>query len=38
MDIEGAEFDALRGMQRLLREVRPVLVLEQSPDDKAVMR
>jgi FkbM family methyltransferase len=33
MDIEGAEFDALRGMQRLLAEVRPVLVLEQSPDD-----
>jgi FkbM family methyltransferase len=33
MDIEGAEFDALRGMARLLREVRPVLVLEQSPDD-----
>jgi FkbM family methyltransferase len=33
MDIEGAEFDALRGMARLLREVRPVLVLEQSPED-----
>ena len=33
MDIEGAEFDALRGMSRLLAEVRPVLVLEQSPDD-----
>ncbi|HTV46273.1 MAG TPA: FkbM family methyltransferase [Stellaceae bacterium] len=33
MDIEGAEFDALRGMARLLREVRPVLVLEQSPAD-----
>jgi FkbM family methyltransferase len=33
MDIEGAEFDALRGMTRLLREVRPVLVLEQSPHD-----
>jgi FkbM family methyltransferase len=33
MDIEGAEFDALRGMPRLLREVRPVLVLEQSPED-----
>jgi FkbM family methyltransferase len=33
MDIEGAEFDALRGMPRLLREVRPVLVLEQSPAD-----
>ncbi len=33
MDIEGAEFDALRGMPRLLREVRPVLALEQSPAD-----
>jgi FkbM family methyltransferase len=33
MDIEGAEFDALRGMTRLLREARPVLVLEQSPHD-----
>jgi hypothetical protein len=30
MDIEG---DALQGMKRLLAEVRPVLVLEQSPDD-----
>lgn len=33
MDIEGAEFDALQGMKRLLAEVRPVLVLEQSPED-----
>lgn len=33
MDIEGAEFDALRGSARLLAEVRPVLVLEQSPED-----
>ena len=33
MDIEGSEFDALQGMKRLLAEVRPVLVLEQSPDD-----
>ncbi len=33
MDIEGAEFDALKGCSRLLSEVRPVLVLEQSPDD-----
>jgi FkbM family methyltransferase len=33
MDIEGAEFDALRGMARLLREIRPILVLEQSPED-----
>jgi FkbM family methyltransferase len=33
MDIEGAELDALRGMPRLLREVRPLLVLEQLPPD-----
>jgi FkbM family methyltransferase len=33
MDIEGAEYDALRGMPQLLRDVRPVLVLEQSPQD-----
>jgi len=33
MDVEGAEFDALRGMPRLLQEARPVLVLEQSPQD-----
>ncbi len=33
MDIEGAEFNALIGMERLLRDVRPVLVLEQSPKD-----
>jgi FkbM family methyltransferase len=33
MDIEGAEFDALRGMGRLLREVRPCLGLEPSPED-----
>ena len=33
MDIEGAEFDALRGMKRLLTDARPILVLEQSPDD-----
>jgi len=33
MDIEGAEFDALRGMTWLLHEVRPVLALEQAPDD-----
>jgi FkbM family methyltransferase len=33
MDIEGAEFDALRGMERLLREARPILVVEQSPSD-----
>jgi len=33
MDIEGAEYDALRGMPKILRHVRPVLVLEQSPED-----
>jgi FkbM family methyltransferase len=33
MDIEGAEFDALQGMKRLLADVRPALALEQSPDD-----
>jgi FkbM family methyltransferase len=33
MDIEGSEFDALRGMPKLLAEGRPVLVLEQSPQD-----
>ena len=33
MDIEGAEYDALRGMTRLVREVRPVLIIEQSPND-----
>ncbi len=33
MDIEGAELDALRGSRRLLAEVRPILVLEQAPDD-----
>ena len=30
MDIEGAEYDALLGMPRLLREARPFIVLEQS--------
>lgn len=33
MDIEGAEFDALMGMTRLLAAQKPVLVLEQSPSD-----
>ncbi len=28
LDIEGSEVEALRGAQRLLREVRPVLVIE----------
>jgi len=33
MDIEGAEFDALQGMKRLLADAKPVLILEQSPTD-----
>jgi FkbM family methyltransferase len=33
MDIEGAEFDALQGMKRLLAESKPILILEQSPSD-----
>lgn len=33
MDIEGAEFDALRGAERLLKTAFPILVLEQSPSD-----
>ena len=33
MDIEGAELDALRGCPKLLAEGRPVMALEQAPDD-----
>jgi hypothetical protein len=33
MDIEGAEYDALLGMERLLINKKPHLILEQSPDD-----
>jgi FkbM family methyltransferase len=33
MDIEGAEFDALQGMKRLLASSKPILILEQSPTD-----
>lgn len=33
MDIEGAEFEALRGCPRLIAEGRPVMALEQAPDD-----
>lgn len=33
MDIEGAEFDALQGMKRLLASAKPILILEQSPTD-----
>ena len=33
MDIEGAEFDALRGAMGILKIAKPVLVLEQSPSD-----
>jgi FkbM family methyltransferase len=35
MDIEGAELDALKGMQRMLARAKPVLILEQSPTDMA---
>jgi FkbM family methyltransferase len=31
IDVEGAEFSVLRGMSRLLREMRPVVVLEMEP-------
>jgi FkbM family methyltransferase len=33
MDIEGAEFDALRGAEKILTTAKPVLMLEQSPGD-----
>jgi FkbM family methyltransferase len=33
IDIEGAEFDALQGMKRLLASAKPILILEQSPAD-----
>ena len=33
MDIEGAEFDALTGMNRTLSQAQPHLVLEQQPND-----
>lgn len=33
MDIEGAEFVALQGFARTVREHRPYLILEQQPDD-----
>lgn len=33
MDIEGAEFEALRGAARMIAESRPVMALEQAPDD-----
>ena len=33
MDIEGAEFDALQGMERLFARAKPILILEQSPTD-----
>jgi FkbM family methyltransferase len=31
IDVEGAELSVLRGMERILREVRPVIVLELEP-------
>jgi FkbM family methyltransferase len=33
MDIEGAEHDALLGAGRMISEIRPALILEQSPSD-----
>jgi len=33
LDIEGAEFDALRGGMRILRKFRPVIAMEQSQTD-----
>ncbi|MBE9116848.1 FkbM family methyltransferase [Lusitaniella coriacea LEGE 07157] len=33
MDIEGAEFDALKGMSQTLNRAKPHLILEQQPDD-----
>jgi len=33
MDIEGAEYNALLGAQRIIRKIRPKLILEQSPED-----
>ncbi|WP_165923280.1 FkbM family methyltransferase [Bosea sp. BK604] len=35
MDIEGAELDALKGAKRILAEGKPILILEQSPNDMA---
>ena len=31
IDVEGAELSVLRGMERILREIRPVIVLEMEP-------
>jgi FkbM family methyltransferase len=33
MDIEGTEFDALKGMERYLQRANPHLILEQTPSD-----
>lgn len=33
MDIEGAEFDALQGARQTIAENRPVIILEQQPQD-----
>ncbi len=34
MDVEGAELQALRGCERLLKEVRPILYIEVSPENQ----
>ncbi len=38
IDVEGAELDVLRGMKRLLREVRPRLVFEIDDETEAGLR
>jgi FkbM family methyltransferase len=38
MDIEGAEFDALSGFTRTVEKHRPMMILEQQPDDDRCFR
>jgi len=35
IDVEGAEVDVLRGMDRILREIRPVLYCEVNEENRA---